>query len=126
MHTRPPVITIDVNANKAGNLLVMSDAVQRDLDPTDSIFSLKLMDDIPGVVSEVVSMKIPGSSQFQNAMCQKFILTGAKDKKLVLDYNTQTGDYEISINDFGITEVSTLRIAVNRINMNRMPHSRQV
>jgi hypothetical protein len=121
MHTRPPIITIDVNENKAGNLLTLSAAVHRDLDPTDSVSSIKLMDDIPGVVAEVVSMAIPGSTEFQQPMCQQLLLMGTKGKKLIIDYNTQTGDYEISINDFGITEISTLRIAVNRINMNRMP-----
>lgn len=117
-------ITIDVNKNKAGNLIAMTDALypdHPDLDCTDTVAGIALKDSIPGVSTEDVSMAPPGSSEFTQTMLRRLVLTGAKGKQLLIDYNTQDGNYEISINDFGVTEIATMQIVVNRQNLNRRP-----
>jgi hypothetical protein len=64
----------------------------------------------------------PLGSAIHSKMMRKLILGDkASNRKLVMDYNVQTGQYEISLNDFTVSEVSTLNIEVHRINFNRIP-----
>lgn len=123
MNTIATSITINVNDNRTGNLLVMTDLANPNLlDQCDSIYGLVTKE------SDFTNVEIEGgylqplNSPIHSKMMRKLILGDkASNRKLVMDYNVQTGDYEISLNDFTVTEVSTLKIEVHRINWNRIP-----
>jgi hypothetical protein len=122
MNTTATKITINVNDNRTGNLMAMTDAVNPDLGMCDTIYGLVLPDtDFIGIEVEGGYLQ-PMNSPIHSKMMRKLVL-GEKgsNRKLVMDYNSQTGQYEISKNDFMISEISTLAIEVHRIDFNRVP-----
>lgn len=125
MNTTATLITLDLNDNKTGNLLAMTDAIDPNLGMCDSIYGLVVSEsNFAGIEVEGGYLQ-PLGAAIHSQMMRKLTLVSKADKKrkMVMDYNSQTGQYEISINDFTVSELSKLTIEVHRIDWNRVPRA---
>lgn len=124
MTTTSTKIVIDVNDNSKGNLLSMSQAIQPDLDQCDSIYGLVLKN-VPAFAGYEHNGFLPplGSSAHSKSVRKLVVLDEKKVEQFVIDYHAETGDYEISLNNFTRTQLSKLEIEIHRINWNRVPRA---
>lgn len=116
-------ITIDVDKQKKGNLFALTDAVNPGLlDPCDTIYGVTLQTDITGAkVKGNATLKVEDLVAKMPKMKQRLEVTDHKGEKLVLEYCTQTGFYDIIENDFAVNELASLQLKVLRFNANRLP-----
>lgn len=114
-------VELSATQGSTGNLFDLTDAINKELDPGDYIQKVSLIGHIPGVSWEDIPGISIGIKNFGQVSVRKLILRGAKDKKLVFDYNTNTGSCEVSLNEFKVSELPILRLMVARYNPNRHP-----
>ena len=109
-------IVIDVNDNKTGNLLQMTAGAHPDMHDTDSIYGI-VVKDLPEN-----AWVVGGELRATPHSCRKITIRRGTESKLgerlVIDYNTRTGQYEITVNDFRVTDISKLKLEVHRYNTN--------
>lgn len=113
-------ISINVDQQNKGNLFSLTNAVNPDLGPNDTIFGVVLK-------TSIVGAKIKGSSKANvddvvekmPKIKQRLEVVDHKGDKLVLEYCTQTGFYEIVENEFDKNELTVLELEVLRFDANR-------
>lgn len=119
-------VEIPVTQGSMGNFFALTDAINKELDPCDYIYGVEVIGNIPGMKWEHTSTTIPGVKNTDAGSTKRLSLFGAKDKQLMIQYDTCTGDYEVAINDFSVNEIPTLRLMVSRHNPNRRPIGKKV
>lgn len=118
--TSSTAISINVDAQKKGNLFALTDAIDSNLGPCDTIFGIVLKTSLQGA-------KVKGSSvcsiddvvQAMPKIKQRLEIKGMKGDKFVLEYCTQTGFYEIVENEFDQIDLIALELEVLRFDANR-------
>jgi hypothetical protein len=109
-------VVIDVNDNRTGNFLQMTKGAHPDMDDTDSVYGI-MVKDLPENV-----WVVGGELRATPHSCRKITLRRGDASKLgerlVIDYNTRTGQYEIVLNDYRVTDISKLKLEVYRYNAN--------
>lgn len=124
MYTTKTDVVIDVNDNQTGNFMTMTDAIDPNLGISDSIYGIVLKDKLKDEWEVIGGYLQPLNSAIHSRVVREFsIVDEGAGKKLILNYNNQTGDYEISVNDFTVTELAKLNFEIHRIDWNRVPRA---
>lgn len=121
--TTATAIEIDLAKESKGNFLVITDVVNPDLDPSDSIYGLVLKTDFSKETEVHGGYLRPLDSVLQGEACRELKVMVGDKVKLLLVYNLYDGQYEVTVNNYSVKELPKLSLEVHRWNTNRVPRA---
>lgn len=124
MYTTKTDIVVDFQNGNTGNFLAVTQKLDPTLDECDSVYGLVTKDIFPSTFEVTGGYLQPlGSDVHVKSVRKLSIFDTSTGRKFILDFNSQTGQFEISNNDFPVTVLNKLNLEVHRINWNRIPRA---